>query len=72
MKFLIKDQFVSWGQPYQFQQSANNKILFALPDPTVAPADQNSIYAGFNRVIYGAPWNGREGCGLRTAVIRFQ
>ncbi|HEX4499213.1 MAG TPA: hypothetical protein VIE43_26285 [Thermoanaerobaculia bacterium] len=72
LKFLVKDQFLSWGQPYQSIQSPTNHLLFAIPDPTVTPADQNSIYAGFNRVIYGAPWNGREGCGLRTAVVRFQ
>jgi hypothetical protein len=72
LKFLVKDQFVSWGQPYQSVQSPTNKLLFALPDTTVAPADQSSIYAGFNRVISGAPWNGREGCGLRAAMIRFQ
>jgi hypothetical protein len=72
MKFLVKDQFVSWGQPYQYHQSPNNKLLFAIPDTTVTDADRNSIYAGFNRVISGAPGNGREGCGLRTAVIRLQ
>lgn len=72
MKFLIKNQFVSWGQPYQFTQSPNNRILFAIPDTTVPPADQRSIYAGFNRVIFNAVANGRRGCGLRTAVIRFQ
>jgi hypothetical protein len=72
LKFLVKDQFVSWGQPYQSVQSPTNKLLFAIPDTTVASADQTSIYAGFNRVVYGAPWNGREGCGLRAAVVRFQ
>jgi hypothetical protein len=72
LKFLIKNQFVSWGQPYQFVQSPNNKLLFALPDTTVAAADQNSIYIGMNRVISGAPGNGRTGCGLRRVLFRFQ
>jgi hypothetical protein len=72
MKFLIKDQFVSWGQPYQSVQSPNNKLLFAIPDTTVAAANQRSIYAGLNRVIYNAANNGRTGCGLRRVLLKFQ
>jgi hypothetical protein len=71
MKFLIRDQYVSWGNPFQFVQSPNNKLLFAIPDPTMAD-DSRSIYAGFNRVIDGAPGNGRTGCGLRRVTIRFE
>jgi hypothetical protein len=69
MQFLIKDQFVSWGHPYQITQSPTNKLLFAIPDTTM-PDDERSIYVGLNRVIDGP--SGRTGCGLRTAVIAFQ
>ncbi len=72
IKFLIKDQFVSWGQPYQSVASPNNKLLFAIPDTTVPVADQRSIYLGLNRVISGVPGNGRTGCGLRRVLLRFQ
>jgi hypothetical protein len=71
LKFLVRDQYVSWGQPFQSVQSPVNKLLFALPDTTLDES-QNAIYAGLNRVISGAPWNGRTGCGLRSVVIRFQ
>lgn len=71
LKFLVKDQYVSWGQPYQSVQSPINKFLFALPDTTLRE-NQNTIYAGLNRVISGAPWNGRTGCGLRAVTIRYQ
>jgi len=69
MEFLIKDQFVSWGHPYQVTQSPINKMLFAIPDPTM-PGAENSIYVGLNRVISGP--GSRTGCGLRSAVIAFQ
>lgn len=72
LKFLVRDQFVSWGQPYEFVQSPSNKLLFAIPDDSVKPAEERSIYVGLNRVISGAPGNGRTGCGLRSALIRFQ
>lgn len=69
MQFLIKDQFVSWGHPYQITQSPTNKLLFAIPDDTLSK-NQRSIYVGLNRVISGP--GSRTGCGLRTAVIAFQ
>lgn len=69
MQFLVKDQFVSWGHPHQFSQSATRQQLFAIPD-TTQDKDQSSIYVGLNRVIFGP--GGRTGCGLRTAVIAFQ
>lgn len=72
LKFLIKDQYVSWGQPFQSLRSPTNNLLFAIPDKTVDEKDMNSIYAGFNRVIYNGPAIGRTGCGLRTAAIRFE
>jgi len=72
VKFLVKDQFLSWGAPYGLVQSPNNKLLFAIPDTTVVAPDQRSIYVGLNRVISGAPGNGRTGCGLRRVLFRFQ
>ncbi len=69
MEFLIKDQFVSWGHPYQVTQSPTNHVLFAIPDTTM-PGAERSIYVGLNRVIYGP--GSRTGCGLRSAVITFQ
>ncbi len=71
IRFLVRDQFVSWGQPYEYIQSPNNKLLFAIPDDTMKE-EASSIYVGLNRVISGAPGNGRTGCGLRSALIRLQ
>jgi hypothetical protein len=69
VKFVIKDQFLSWGAPYGYVQSPNNKLLFAIPDTTVAAADQRSIYVGLNRVI---GTNARNGCGARRVLVKFQ
>jgi hypothetical protein len=66
LKFVVKNQFVSWGQPYSLVQSPASKFLFAIPDTT---ADQRAIYLGLNRVI---GHTGRTGCGARRVLITFQ
>lgn len=70
MKFVVKDQFVSWGQPYGLAQAPATKDLFAIPDTTVAAADQRAIYLGLNRVITNRL--DRTGCGARRVLITFQ
>ncbi|HEV8581185.1 MAG TPA: hypothetical protein VGX68_19135 [Thermoanaerobaculia bacterium] len=69
LKFLVKNQFVSWGQPYSVVQSPASKFLFAIPDTTVPAADQRAIYLGLNRVIAGTH---RTGCGARRVLVSFQ
>lgn len=70
LKFVVKNQFVSWGQPYGYAQAPATKDLFAIPDTAVAAADQRAIYLGLNRVITNRA--DRTGCGARRALITFQ
>ena len=70
LKFVVKNQFVSWGQPYGLVQTPATKNLFAIPDTSVPAADQRAIYLGLNRVITGLA--GRTGCGARRVMITFQ
>jgi hypothetical protein len=69
LKVVVKDQFVSWGQPYTYVQTPATQNLFAIPDTTVPEADQRAIYVGLNRVVWGP--NGRTGCGARRALLSF-
>jgi hypothetical protein len=71
MKFVVKNQFLSWGQPYGVLQSPNSKQLFALPDTSNA-AEASNLYVGLNRVVSNAPANGRRGCGLRRMLVVLQ
>jgi hypothetical protein len=70
MKFVVKNQFVSWGQPYGFAQAPASKNLFAIPDTSVPAADQRAIYVGLNRVIFGP--GARTGCGARRVLVTFK
>lgn len=70
LKFVVKNQFVSWGQPYSVVQEPATQNLFAIPDTTVPLADQRAIYLGLNRVISGR--SDRTGCGARRVMITFQ
>lgn len=69
LKFVVKNQFISWGQPYGFLQTPSTKQLFALPDPSPS-TDGSNIYAGLNRVISGP--GTRRGCGLRRMLVILQ
>jgi len=69
VKFVVKNQFVSWGQPYGLVQAPASKNLFAIPD-TTPKGDQRAIYLGLNRVISGP--GARTGCGARRVLISFQ
>jgi hypothetical protein len=70
MKFVVKNQFFSWGQPYGILQTPASKNLFAIPDTTVAAADQRAIFLGLNEVITGRA--DRKGCGARRALVTFK
>ena len=69
LKFVVKNQFLSWGQPYSQLQTPATQNLFAIPDSSVPTADQRAIYLGVNRVI---AHTGRTGCGARRVLISFQ
>jgi hypothetical protein len=71
LKFVVKNQFISWGQPYGFLQTPSTKQLFAFPD-TNNVAEGSNFYAGLNRVVFNAPANGRRGCGLRRMLVILQ
>jgi hypothetical protein len=69
LKVIVKDQFVSWGQPYSYVQTPATRNLFAIPDTTVPEADQRAIYLGLNRVVWGP--RDRTGCGARRVLLSF-
>jgi hypothetical protein len=70
LKFTVKNQFVSWGEPAIVLQTPNVKRLFQLPDTLGPGADGSTLYLGLNRVISGP--GGRIGYGARRAIISFQ
>lgn len=68
VKFVVRNQFLSWGQPHSAFESLALEKLFVLP---AAPAagENRTLYVGLNRSI-GNP--GRNGCGARRAVFILQ
>lgn len=73
LQFVVKDQFLSWGQPYSAVSTPDLQRLFFLPASPTAP-DNRTIYVGLNRVV--SPINGqntfRNGCGARRALLVLQ
>lgn len=70
IKFVVRDQFLSWGNPYTFLNMAPSKQLFAIPDTVGPNADGRKIYLGLNRVITGR--TDRNGCGARRVLVSYQ
>lgn len=70
LKLVVRNQFVSWSQPYSVVQTPATNNLFAIPDNSVVAADARAIYLGLNRVISGRL--DRTGCGARRALLSFQ
>jgi hypothetical protein len=69
MKFVVKNQHVSWGTPYNVVQTPSTKKLFSFPDPDV-PAEGSYLYVGLNRVV--AENTVRTGCGAQRAMITLE
>ena len=71
LKFVVKDQFVSWGNPYSALSTPQLDQLFFLP---TGGTGNRTLYVGLNRVI--SPVNGqnlsRNGCGARHAILFVQ
>jgi hypothetical protein len=71
LKFVVKDQFVSWGNPYAVLSTPSLQKLFFLP---TGGSGNRTIYVGLNRTI--SPVNGpngsRNGCGARHAIMFVQ
>lgn len=70
LKIVVKNHYVSWGQPFTFLQTQNLKKLFLIPDAGAAAADRRVVYVGLNRVVGNNP--GRKGCGARRALVSFK
>ena len=70
MKFVVRNQYISWGQPFGFLQAPASKNLFAIPDTSVVAADQRAVYLALNEVITGRA--DRKGCGARRVLVTFQ
>jgi hypothetical protein len=69
LKFVVKNQSISWGPPYNVLETPGTKKLFALPDPSNA-AEGYSVYLGLNRVVANDAV--RQGCGLQRAMITIE
>jgi len=74
LNFVIKDQYVSWGQPSTILRTPHLKRLFFLPPAPVTAPDNRTLYVSFNRVIAptGSPDTARNGCGARRALLVLQ
>ena len=66
LKFVVRNEFVSWGQPYNSVQTPASKNLFAIP----GTGDGRTIYLGLNQVITGR--FDRRGCGARRVLVTFK
>jgi hypothetical protein len=71
IKFVVKNQYVSWGGAAETLQTPGLKVLYAIPDPTVPAADANKIYLGIDRVILCPPPPScpRTGHGVARVMI---
>jgi hypothetical protein len=68
MKFVVQNQYLSWGQQYTALETPDLERLFFLPSSPVAP-ENRTIWVGLNRTV-GSP--DRNGCGARRALIHVQ
>ncbi len=66
LKFVVRNEYVSWGQPYNSVQALATKDLFAIP----GTGDGRTIYLGLNQVITGRA--DRRGCGARRVLVTFK
>jgi hypothetical protein len=67
VKFVVKDQFVSWGQPYgELATPSVNKLFFLGPNNA-----NRTVYVALNRVVapINTANNSRNGCGARHALL---
>jgi hypothetical protein len=62
LKFVVDDQFVSWGNPYTALETPDLERLFFLG----TNPDNRTLYVGANRVVAGAH---RTGCGVRHVLM---
>lgn len=69
LKFVVKNQSISWGPPYNVLETPGTKKLFAFPDPS-NPAEGSFLYVGLNRVV--ANDTIRQGCGAQRAMITIE
>ncbi len=70
LEIVVRNQYVSWGQPFSFLDTTNAALLFALPDAGAATAEQNTFYLGVNRVVSGP--SSRTGCGVNRVLVSFR
>lgn len=66
LKICVEDESVQWGNP---RSQLSDSGLFALNGQADTGGANFDIFAGFNRVISGAPGNGRVGSGLASVLI---
>ena len=77
LKVTVADKFVCWGNAYSelnFKTAPPTAdLLYALSGQPDSEGPVNyDVYVGLNRVIFGAPANGRIGAGLARVYIRLE
>lgn len=70
MKFVVKNQHISWGPPYNVMETPHSKKLFAFPD-TQTPSEGSYLYLGLNRVV-AMDNTVRHGCGAQRAIVTIE
>jgi hypothetical protein len=68
LRFVVQNQYLSWGQQYTALETPDLERLFFLPSAPVAP-ENRTIWVGLNRSV-ATP--SRNGCGARRALIHVQ
>lgn len=71
VRFVVKNQYLSWGQPFSDLETPSLEKLFFIPTPPVVAPANRTVYVGLNRVIspVGGARMGRNGCGARHALM---
>jgi hypothetical protein len=77
LKVSVADMFLSHGSPYSEMDFSDcppgADLLYALNgQPDTEGLVNYDIYVGLNRVIFGAPFNGRIGSGLSKVYITLE
>jgi hypothetical protein len=68
IRFVLRNQFLWWGQPHNQVPNFGSNRLFQIPD-TGLNGDGGEIYLGLNRVVHPSSTIGRVGTHVRRAII---
>lgn len=69
LKIVVRNQYLSWGQPFAALDTSSSQLLFNIPD--IVAAEPEAFFLGINRVVSNSPSLNRTGCGARRVVVSF-